>query len=152
MDKCRDNRHTQEGNPKESCGNVFRQVTPSHGSHDEVTERSDLSFFPHAISSRLTSDHAPWPTLHMVQWCMEPGLCHFPGNTDKCKFLLTAGSEDCHQESYTNFHSSRKVSLGKGEKYTASNLRHSMEKNIRMGPREILNRVINFFTMLFFQK
>lgn len=90
-------------------------MAPSHGSHDEVTERSDLSLSPRAISSLLTSDHAPWPTLHMVQWCMEPGLCHFPGNADKCKFLLTAGLEDCHQESYTNFHSFRKVSSGFGQ-------------------------------------
>ena len=72
------------------------------------TEEMSLSLTPSAPSSP-SSGHGLWPTPHMAQ-CAEGGLSHSRGKANKCEFPLSAGLEDCHQESYTNFHSFQKVS------------------------------------------
>lgn len=107
--KCRENRCTQGSEPKVVLWNAFCRAAPSKAPMmKSQTEEISLSLTPSALSSP-SSGHGPWPTPHLAQ-CAEGGPSHSRGKANRYESPLSAGLEDCHQESYANFHSFRKVS------------------------------------------
>lgn len=80
-----------------------KQLHPKAPMMKLQTEGLSLSLTPPAPSSSA-SDRGPSPIPHMAR-CADGGPSHSRGKADKYEVPLSAGLKDCHQESYTNFHS-----------------------------------------------
>ena len=86
-------------------------------------------------------------------------ICHFPSchqHSPQCPVTMVPGPlpiwHNVHRAwtlTPTSIHPGRlAVGLCKGEKCIALSLKHNMEKNLRMDPREILNMILNLLMML----
>lgn len=88
---------------------------------------------PSALSS-LSSDHAPWPTPHMVQGAQSlvPDIPKVT-QTDASFSSLLAWKTATRNLTPTSIHPGRLAAgLCKGETCIASSLRHIMENSLRM--------------------